>query len=95
MRPKTFRRLPARYAGLLMPLILSGMMSAVVSFIATLNSVGFVANLLSLWLSAWSVSFLIAFPTLLLVLPIVRRLVSLLVEMPEEDQPAPPLWSPE
>jgi hypothetical protein len=90
MRPKTFRRLPARYAGLLMPLILSAMMSAVVSFIATLNSIGFAANLVRLWLGAWSVSFLIAFPTLLLVLPIVRRLVNLLVEMPEEDRRAPP-----
>lgn len=74
------KRLPARYAALLMPLALSLLMSAVVSFIATLKSVGMVSDIASLWLGAWEVSFLIAFPTLLVVLPLVRRFVALLVE---------------
>ena len=74
------KRLPARYAALLMPLTLSLLMSAVVSFIATLNSVGMVSNIASLWFSAWGVSFLIAFPTLLVVLPLVRCFVALVVE---------------
>ena len=82
----TFKRLPARYGALLMPLTLSLLMSGVVSFIATLKSVGVVSNLADLWLGAWQVSFLIAFPTLLVVLPLVRRIVSLLVEPEERPQ---------
>ena len=82
----TFKRLPARYGALLMPLTLSLLMSGVVSFIATLKSVGPVSNLADLWLGAWQVSFLIAFPTLLVVLPLVRRIVSLLVEPEERPQ---------
>lgn len=75
-----FKRLPARYGALLMPLTLSLLMSGVVSFIATLKSVGMVSNIVSLWLGAWQVSFLIAFPALLVIMPLVRRIVALLVE---------------
>ncbi len=74
------KRLPARYNGIIMPLILSIFMSGIVSFIATVKSVGFVDNLVGLWLGAWQISWLIAFPTLLVLLPIVRRLVALIVE---------------
>jgi len=74
------KRLPARYGTLLMPFTLSLLMSAIVSFIATLKSVGMVSNITSLWLGAWQVSFLIAFPALLVVLPLVRRFVALFVE---------------
>jgi hypothetical protein len=79
-----FKRLPAHYAAWLMPLILSVMMSGIVSFIATLKHVGPVEGLVLRWLEAWEISWLIAFPTLLLVLPVVRRIVSVLVE------PVPP-----
>jgi hypothetical protein len=74
------RRLPARYGAIVMPLVLSIMMTAIVSFIATVKTLGIVENIVALWLSAWVVSWLIAFPTLLVVLPVVRRIVSLLVE---------------
>ncbi len=79
-----FRRLPARYGAVLMPFLLSILMSGVVSFIATLKAVGMEDGLVALWLGAWQMSWLIAFPTLLLVLPLVRRIVAILVE------PAPP-----
>jgi hypothetical protein len=72
-------RLPARWAPIVMPLILSICMSFIVSGIATLRAVGLVDHFLALWMSAWGVSWLVAFPTLLLVLPMVRRLVSFLV----------------
>lgn len=75
-----FKRLPARYATLLLPLILSILMSGLVSLIATLHGVGAVEGFLGIWLGAWRVSWLIAFPSLLVVLPIVRRIVGLLVE---------------
>lgn len=72
-------RLPARWASLVMPLILSLCMSFIVSGIATLRAVGPVDHFLALWMSAWGVSWIAAFPTLLLVLPVVRKLVNLLV----------------
>ncbi|MDH6592914.1 hypothetical protein M2165_002803 [Variovorax sp. TBS-050B] len=77
------RRLPARYAGILMPLLLSVFMSCIVAGISTLKSVGFHPGLLPQWMAAWGVSWLVAFPSLLVVLPLVRRLVAAMV------QPAP------
>jgi hypothetical protein len=34
------------------------------------------------WPTAWALSWLVAFPTLLMVLPLVRRIVALVVESP-------------
>jgi hypothetical protein len=65
-----------------MPLILSVLMSGIVSFVATLKSIGMPPDFLGIWLGAWQVSWLIAFPTLLIVLPFVRRIVALVVEQP-------------
>lgn len=72
-------RLPARYAGIVMPLLLSVLMTAIVSFISTLRGVGFANATVSLWLNAWGLSWVVAFPTLLVALPIVRRLTAVLV----------------
>jgi hypothetical protein len=74
--------LPARYAGLVMPLLLSIFMTAIVSLVSTLRSVGPVDGVVALWLGAWGMSWLIGFPTLLLVLPPVRRLTAWLVHPP-------------
>lgn len=76
------RRLPARYAGIVMPFVLSLLMTFVVSAIATLRSLGFTPDFATIWMSGWALSWLIAFPTLLLVLPLVRRIVGLVVESP-------------
>lgn len=74
------RKLPARYGGFVMPLFLSIAMTFVVSAISTLKSLGFNASFLSTWPSAWAISWLVAFPTLLIILPMVRWLVALVVE---------------
>lgn len=80
--PFRFRKLPARYAGIVMPFILSVFMTCVVSFISTVRGIGLADNLLQVWLGAWGVSWLLAFPALLMILPVVRRLTGLLVEAP-------------
>lgn len=72
-------RLPATWAPFVMPLILSVCMSFIVSGISTLRAVGPVDHFLGLWMSAWGVSWLVALPTLLIVLPLVRKLVGLIV----------------
>ncbi len=80
--PSTFRlrKLPARHAAIVMPLILSVLMTCVVSMISTLRSVGWGPDFIQVWPSAWALSWLVAFPVLLLVLPLVRKLTALLVQ---------------
>ncbi len=72
-------KLPARYAAVVSPLLLSLLMTCLVSLISTLRSVGPVPDLLHVWLGAWSISWLIAFPTMLALLPLVRRATRALV----------------
>ncbi|MGN6151030.1 MAG: DUF2798 domain-containing protein [Lysobacteraceae bacterium] len=75
-------KLPARYAAFVMPLLLSIFMTAIVSLVSTLRSVGLVDGVVALWLGAWGMSWLIGFPTLLLVLPVVRRITAWIVQSP-------------
>lgn len=82
MASPLFRKLPARYAGFIMPLVLSVLMTFVVSAIATLRSLGPGPDFLAMWPTAWALSWVVAFPTLLVVLPVVRRIVGLVVEAP-------------
>lgn len=63
-------------------LLLSGMMSFIVSGIATLRALGVQAVLadpagfLGGWMGAWAISWAIAFPTVLVVAPVVRKIVA-------------------
>jgi len=78
------RKLPARCAPVVMPLVLSVFMTFVVSVISTLRSLGPTPAFLSTWPGAWALSWLVAFPTLLAVLPLVRRIVSAVVAQPPQ-----------
>jgi len=64
---------------LLMPLILSILMTCVISFVSSIKALGFSGLSLSGWLQAWLWSWLIAFPTLLLVLPLVKQMTQTLL----------------
>lgn len=77
----SFRKLPARYAGVVMPFFLSLMMSGIISFISTLRGIGWQAMTLQGWLGAWALSWAVAFPTVLLLLPVVRRLTGMVVQL--------------
>jgi hypothetical protein len=76
------RKLPARYAAIVLPLFLSLFMTCVVSMISTLRSVGLVEHFLRLWLGAWALSWLVAFPLLLVVMPLARTVTGWVVERP-------------
>ena len=76
------RKLPARYAPVVMPLVLSILMTFVVSMISTLKSLGPTPAFVATWPGAWALSWLVAFPTLLVALPLVRRIVSIVVAPP-------------
>ena len=49
------------------------------SLVITVFNVGLVDNLLFIWLKAWGFAFCVAFPTINVVAPIVRKLVTLVV----------------
>lgn len=69
---------PARFAPILFGLILSGLMSCMVSGIATLRAVGLVPGLFSQWMTSWAFSWAVAFPVVLVVAPFTRKLVAVL-----------------
>lgn len=68
--------IPARFAPYLFGLILSGMMSCIVSGIATVRAMGLTAGLLPVWMTSWLFSWAVAFPTVLVVAPLTRRIVA-------------------
>ncbi|MFY8105286.1 MAG: DUF2798 domain-containing protein [Elstera sp.] len=72
----------ARLAQVTFGLLLSGMMSCVVSGIATARALGLAETFADFgaffgtWMGAWVVSWAIAFPTVLVVAPFVRKIVA-------------------
>jgi hypothetical protein len=73
-------RLPARYELPLFALLLSGLMSLLVSGVATFNAIGPVAGFTTKWLAAWLGSWAVAFPAVMVVAPLVRRVVARCVQ---------------
>jgi hypothetical protein len=71
--PLGFAKLPAPLARFVMPFFLSVVMTCVISGVSSLRAVGLSAAFLPLWLGSWSLSWVFAYPTLLLVLPLARR----------------------
>jgi hypothetical protein len=63
-----------KYLHQVQALLLSGFMSFIMSGAISLINVGLVTNFLSIWLHAWLVAYAIAFPSVLLVFPIARKL---------------------
>lgn len=74
------KKLPKRYAGLVQPLVLTMLMTCVVSAISVLRSRGFDAGFIEVWPTAWLISWAAAYPVILVVLPLVRRIVAATVE---------------
>jgi hypothetical protein len=75
-------KLPAKYNVVAMPFVLSIFMSCIISGVSTMRALGLAEGVVGKWMGAWGLSWLIAFPTLLLVLPIVRKIVAQFVEAP-------------
>ena len=68
--------IPARYAPILFGFILSGLMSCIVSGIATARALGLDRAFPVNWAASWLTSWIVAFPTVLVVAPLARRLVA-------------------
>ena len=78
----------AKYQKLVFSFFMALLMSCIMSFVITLFNVGFIENVLFTWLKAWAFAFVVAFPTINLVAPIVNKLVSLVIiqSTPHEEQ---------
>ena len=74
--------IPARLAPIVFGFLLSGLMSLLVSLMATVRVVGFSDVLLRLWMSSWLSSWALAFPVVLVVAPLVRRFVERITRSP-------------
>lgn len=55
-------------------------MSCLMSFIICFINFGLAENIIRLWLESWGTAFIIAYPVVLIVNPVVRRLVDLVVD---------------
>lgn len=69
----------ARIEFLLTTFLLSVMMTFIVSGVSTFVGIGLTQDFLTLWMKAWGSSWLVAFPSVVFVLPIVRRMVHKIV----------------
>ncbi len=55
------------------------LMSGIMSFVISAFNVGWVDGIALIWLRAWSLAFAVAFPTIVLITPLVRKLVAMVV----------------
>ncbi len=72
-------KLPPSFEPIVLGLLLFGMMSLVVSGIATWNALGFISSFAPRWLASWLFAWVVAFPSVLVIAPLVRRIARTLV----------------
>lgn len=77
----TMRKLPARHAAWMTPLLLTLFMTCIVSFISTYKGIGFGPRFVEVWLASWLWSWIVAFPAMLMVLPVAKRLTAAVVDV--------------
>lgn len=70
--------IPRRYAPILFSLILSGVMSFLVSGIATIRASGLSMGVVDVWAGSWLAAWIAAFLAVVMVTPIARKLVQFL-----------------
>jgi hypothetical protein len=81
-------RVPKRFAPFLFPLLLSGFMTCLITGISMARVLGIdvlvndPGNFLQTWMKAYIASWLVAYPILLLVIPVVQRVVDWLTADP-------------
>lgn len=80
--------IPQRYAGYVFAFFMSLLMSGLMSLFISLINVGAVDGIFLIWLRAWALAFVVAFPTVVAVTPLVHRLTASVVAEagPEGEQ---------
>ncbi|PHS73933.1 MAG: hypothetical protein COB19_08610 [Porticoccus sp.] len=72
--------IPGKYQHLVFAFFMAGLMSCLMSLVISIFNVGLVDNILQIWLHAWGFAFVVAFPAVLVVAPLVSRLVTLAIK---------------
>ena len=72
------KKLPAPFGLPLFALLLSGLMSFIVSGVALMRNLGDLPEA-TLWINAWLASWLVAFPAVIVIAPLVRKIVGRMV----------------
>jgi hypothetical protein len=63
-----------------LPLGTSFFMTFLVSGVATIRAIGLVPGVIGTWMVSWMISWAIAFPTMVVMMPRVRRWLSMIVD---------------
>ena len=71
--------MPPKRRPLIFSFFMALFMSGIMSFVLTVFNVGMVANMLTLWLQAWGLAFVVALPTSAVLAPFVDKLVSIIL----------------
>lgn len=69
-----------KYQRVVFSFFMALLMSGIMSFVISVFNVGLVSNIISIWLGAWSFAFVVAFPTILVVAPLVHKLVAMVLQ---------------
>lgn len=69
----------AKYQKIVFSLLMALFMSGIMSFVISVFNVGLIENIFTIWIKAWSFAFIVAFPTIMLISPIVQKIVSRLI----------------
>ena len=72
--------IPRKYQHLVFAFFMAGLMSCLMSLVISIFNVGLVDNILQIWLHAWGFAFVVSFPAVLVVAPLVSRLVNLVIK---------------
>ena len=74
----------SKYHRYVFAFFMSLLMSCIMSLVISIFNVGMVGNILRIWIESSALSFVIAFPTIVVISPTVNRLVSLALHEPED-----------
>ena len=77
--------IPKKYMSFLISFFMALLMSCTMSLVIIIFNVGLIEGFVSIWLKAWGFSFIVAFPTVIVISPIVGKLVNLVIENNEEN----------
>ncbi|QDK97133.1 DUF2798 domain-containing protein [Acinetobacter tandoii] len=78
-------KIHVKHMSWLMPLFLSGLMSGSLSCFNLFMNRGLMQGFVEKWLATWAMSWVVAYPLILIFISLVRRLLMLIVHVPEKS----------
>lgn len=78
--------IPVKYTPYVFSFFMALLMSCLMSLVISIYNVGLVDDIVSIWLKAWVFSFFVAFPAVIIVSPVVRKLVNLVVDVGKDNR---------